>query len=50
MIETVVLGTIFGLCGLLTWAAMKKYNSRIERRLNEIDAHTNLVAERKSRK
>lgn len=40
MIETLAVVAIFGSCGVLTWAAMKKYNSKIEQRLDEIDGHT----------
>ncbi|GEM_PF-6653491 len=40
MIETLAIVAIFGSCGLLTWAAMKKYSSKIKQRLDEIDLHT----------
>jgi len=37
--EALTIGTIFACCGLLTWATMKKYHSKIERRLQEIESH-----------
>jgi uncharacterized protein YpmB len=38
-------------CGLLTWIAMKKYHSKIERRLQEIESSTELkVTEKRFRK
>jgi len=37
--------------GLLTWTAMKKYHSRIERRLQEIESSTELrVTDKRFRK
>lgn len=52
MIEEVAIVAIFGSCGFLTWIAMKKHNSKIERRLDEIDAHSTRleVTERKFKK
>ena len=51
MIETLEVIAIFAACGFLTWSAMKKYGSQIERRLDEIDIHsTELITERKLRK
>lgn len=51
MIETLEVIAIFGSCGFLTWCVMKKYNSQIERRLDEIDNHsTEFITERKLRK
>ncbi len=52
MIEDLAVVAIFGSCGFLTWAAMKKYNSKIEQRLDEIDAHNTAleVTEREFRK
>ena len=51
MIETLEVIAIFGSCGFLTWSAMKKYNSKIERRLDEINNHSaELITERKLRK
>lgn len=52
MIEVLAVIAIFGSSGFLTWTAMKKYNSKIEQRLDEIDAHnTKLeITEREFRK
>jgi hypothetical protein len=51
IIEILTIGTIVTFCGLLTWAAMKKYQPKIEVRLNEIKDHnTELkITERKRR-
>ncbi len=38
--EALTIGAVFVCCGLLTWATMKKYHSKIERRLEEIEAHS----------
>ena len=38
IIEVLTIGTIVTFCGLLTWTAMKKYQPKIEVRLNEIEA------------
>jgi hypothetical protein len=38
--ETLGIGAIFVCCGLCTWTAMKKYHSKIEMRLQEIESHT----------
>ena len=40
IIEVLTIGTIVTFSGLLTWAAMKKYQPKIEARLNEIEAHS----------
>lgn len=40
--ETLEIGTIFACCGLLTWKVMKKYHSKIERRLQEVESSTEL--------
>ncbi|MGI0088485.1 MAG: hypothetical protein ACREBI_11100 [Nitrosotalea sp.] len=40
MIEELAVVAIFGSCGFLTWIAMKKYNSKIGQRLDEIDAYS----------
>ncbi len=36
--ELLTIGTIFTSCGLLTWSAMKKYQTKIESRLTEIES------------
>ena len=49
--ETLEIGAIFACCGLLTWKAMKKYHSKIERRFQEIESNTELkVTEKRFRK
>ena len=49
--ETLEIGAIFACCGLLTWKGMKKYHSKVERRLQEIDSNTELrVTEKRFRK
>ncbi len=52
MIETIAIAAIFAGCGLLTWTAMRKYNVKIQRRLDEIDDNTAAVemAKRQPRK
>ena len=47
--EVITIGAIVTLCGLLTWTAMKKYQPKIEARLEEIEAHSTelKVAERR---
>lgn len=36
--ELLVMGAILASCGLLTWSAMKKYQPKIESRLEEIES------------
>jgi len=36
--ELLTLGAILASCGLLTWSAMKKYQTKIESRLEEIES------------
>ncbi|HEV2192120.1 MAG TPA: hypothetical protein VGR54_00715 [Nitrosopumilaceae archaeon] len=51
IIETLEIGAIFACCSLLTWTAMKKHHSKIERRLQEIESSTELkVTEKRFRK
>jgi len=52
IIEVMTIGAIVVCCGLLTWATMKKYQPKIETRLEEIEAHsTELeISERRFRK
>jgi hypothetical protein len=40
IIEVLTIGTIMTSCGLLTWVAMKKYQPKIEARLNEIETNS----------
>jgi hypothetical protein len=40
IIEVLTIGTIMTFCGLLTWVAMKKYQPKIEARLNQIEDHS----------
>jgi hypothetical protein len=40
IIEVLTIGTIVTFCGLLTWVAMKKYQPKIEARLNEIETNS----------
>jgi hypothetical protein len=40
IIEVLSIGTILICCGLLTWAAMKKYQSKINARLKEIESNS----------
>ena len=49
--ETLEIGVIFACFGLLTWKAMKRYHSNIERRLQEVESSTELkVTEKRFRK
>ena len=49
--EMLEIGAIFACFGLLTWKAMKKYHSNIERRLQEVESSTELkVTEKRFRK
>ena len=51
IIETLAIGAIFACCGLLTWKTMKKYHSKIERRLEEVESSTELrVTEKRFKK
>jgi len=51
IVETLEIGAIFASCGLLTWKGMKKYHSKVERRLQEIESNTELkVTEKRFRK
>ncbi|NHH97463.1 hypothetical protein DYY66_1547 [Candidatus Nitrosotalea sp. FS] len=36
--ELLTIGAILASCGLLTWSAMKKYQTKIESRLEEIES------------
>lgn len=38
--EVLTIGVILVSCGLLTWAAMKKYQPKINARLEEIESHS----------
>lgn len=38
--EAITMGAILACSGSLTWVAMKKYHSSIEKRLREIETHT----------
>jgi hypothetical protein len=40
IIEALTIGVIMTFCGLLTWVAMKKYQPKIEARLDEIEANS----------
>jgi hypothetical protein len=50
--ETLEIGAIFACCGLLIWTAIKKYHSKIEIRLEEIESHSTelKVTEKRFRK
>jgi len=49
--ETLEIGAIFACCGLLTWKVMKKYHSKIENRLQEVESSTELkITEKRFRK
>lgn len=37
--ELLTIGAILASCCLLTWSAMKKYQTKIESRLEEIESH-----------
>lgn len=52
IIEVLTMGAIVACCGLLTWTAMKKYQSKIETRLEEIEANSTRlkIAERRFKK
>lgn len=51
IVETLEIGAIFACCGLLTWKVMKKYHSKIESRLLEVETSTGLkVTEKRFRK
>ena len=51
ILETLAMGAIFACSGLLTWKTMKKYHSKIERRLREIESSTELrVTEKRFKK
>lgn len=38
IIELLTIGAILASCGLLTWSAMQKYQTKIESRLEEIES------------
>ena len=49
--ETLETGAIFACFGLLTWKAMKKYHSNIEKRLQVVESSTELkVTEKRFRR
>lgn len=39
MTEVLTIGAILTSCGILTWVAMKKYQPKINAKLEEIESH-----------
>lgn len=51
IVETLEIGAICACFGFLTWKAMKKYHSNIEKRLQEVESSTELkVTEKRFRR
>ena len=47
--EVLTIGAILTSCGLLTWTAMRKYQSKINARLEEIESHSTALEITKKR-